>query len=445
MTNGVPSRHQGMVKLRIINFAIAGLVAGCGAPAPASLSAGSSDGTTTPSATTTTVVPSGSSGTPTSAPSTPPASPASMTWTPAAPMLSARHGSDAVLLGDGTVLAVGDDYACHPGGASEGSERAEIYDPTADTWVEVESLNKPRKSFATVALRDGTALVAGGVNAADVAYSSTWIFDPSTREWRAGGLLHEARAVPVMTALTDSRVLILGGFGVDRFGDPLSTAEIYDTGSASWSPTGSLPTTVHMSDVVALADGRALATGTDSVDSEPVPTAYVFEPSSGTWARVDSPPNIHRSQLVTTGDGGAMAIGGFDGGELFGGGGSVVAWVHSFDPGTGHWTAQAPMSTPRAGMQTALLPGGGVLVAGGASRDTGLSGEMVQSAEVFGPQTRTWTPVGDLLEPRKEGKTIVLGDGTVLVMGGDASFNVNVETPFCAPPLTSVERSSPGS
>src|SRR5215218_3942404 len=58
-------------------------------------------------------------------------------WHRSAPMRVARTGFDAVVLGDGTVLAVGDDFACYPGGAMTGSERAELYDPLADVWLEV--------------------------------------------------------------------------------------------------------------------------------------------------------------------------------------------------------------------------------------------------------------------------------------------------------------------
>ena len=108
-------------------------------------------------------------------------------------MLRGRTGFDAVVLKDGTVLAVGDDFACYPGGAVPGSERAELYDPIADSWVEVASLNKPRKSPATVALADGSAMVMGGINSDDVPFSSTKLFSPETLTWANGPLL-ERRA-----------------------------------------------------------------------------------------------------------------------------------------------------------------------------------------------------------------------------------------------------------
>jgi Galactose oxidase, central domain/Kelch motif len=366
-------------------------------------------------------------------------------WVAAAPMLTARVGFDAVLLGDGTVLAVGDDYACIPGGASEGSERADVYDPTTDTWIEVQGLNKPRKSFATVALRDGTALVAGGVNADDVPYSSTWVFDPSTRGWRASGLLGEARAMPLMTALSDGRALILGGWGVGGGPDDLKSSEVYDPVTSSWMQVGSLPVPVSPTHLVGLGDGGALALGYDSTDTEPVRTAYVFDTSGGEWTRVDPPRHLYGFGLQSLGGGGALIFGGTNGGELEGGDGSVVDWVDHFDPASGQWSSQAPMSAPRIGSQAAPLPDGRALVAGGALRDDSLSGDLVTSAEVFDPSTGRWTAAGELLEPRQEGVATALQDGSVIVLGGNASFNTQGDTPFCPAPLTSVERFYPGS
>lgn len=340
------------------------------------------------------------------------------------------------------MLVVGDDFACYPGGAVAGSETAEVYDPNTNTWSDVESLNKPRKSFATVALSDGTALVAGGVNADDVPYSSTWVLDPSTRTWRSGGLLREARAEPVMTALSDGRVLILGGRGVG-VGNYLSTAEIFDPKSSSWTTTGSLPPKVAVTHVVGLGDGGAVALGYDSTDTEPVRTTFVFDSSDGTWTHAEAIPNAFGFELISLGEGRALAIGGNNGGELEGGDSSVIDLVSRFDSTVGRWRAQPPMSTPRIGSQATTLADGRVLVAGGAVRATYQSGELISTTEAFDPSTERWTPAEALLEPRQHGLAISLQDGSVLLLGGNASFNTQVDVPYCPPPLTTVERYYP--
>jgi hypothetical protein len=440
VTNRPSARHSVMRSHRwAINWIVI-LVVGCGSPAGTSIEANASDHEQTPTQ---------KPAEPIATPSSPPMAstestegPRSPGWVAAAPMPRDRQGFDAVLLGDGTVLVVGDDFACYPGGAVAGSETAEVYDPSTNTWSDVESLNKPRKSFATVALGDGTALVAGGVNADDVPYSSTWVLDPTTRTWRSGGLLHEARAEPVMTALSDGRALILGGRGVG-VRNYLSTAEIFDPKSSSWTTTGSLPPRVAATNVVGLGDGGAVALGYDSTDTEPVRTTFVFDASDGTWTHAEAIPNAFGFELVSLGEGRALAIGGNNGGELEGGDGSVIDLVSRFDSTSGRWRVQAPMSTPRIGSQATSLADGRVLVAGGAVRATYHSGELISTTEVFDPATEQWTAVGDLLEPRQQGLAVSLQDGSVLMLGGNASFNTQVDVPYCPPPLTTVERYYP--
>ncbi len=172
---------------------------------------------------------------------------------------------DAIVLGDGTVLVLGEP-TCTAEGATEDSKRADLYDPSTDSWTAVESLNKPRRLAAVVGLHDGTALVAGGMNSDGVPFSSTKIFDPSTRTWRDGGLLDEARVGPATAVLANGRALIAGGVGVGGY---LSSAETYDPVASTWRSSASPPDTFYVADLVALTDGRALAIGTDASDTEP--------------------------------------------------------------------------------------------------------------------------------------------------------------------------------
>lgn len=364
--------------------------------------------------------------------------PATNVWHQAAPMIHGRVGFDAAVLGDGTVLAVGDDHECFPGGAVEGSERAELYDSIANTWTEVESLNKPRKTPATVALADGSAFVIGGLNADDVAFSSTKRFDPARRDWADGPLLHVARATPAAAALVDGRVLVVSTVAADETNTRVS-GEIYDPATGAW--TAIAP---HMGgsieDLVPLADGRVLGVGAAFEISL---WLEIFDPKRVTWTVVATPPSDYwGSEFVALDDGGVLAVGGYSEAD-----GSLrpTDRVERYDPARDKWSAQAPMSTPRLGAQAVLLSDGRVLVAGGAARDDGTDGEALSSAEVFDPSANRWTAVGDLLEPRRDGLAVALDDGSVLVLGGDAAFNVHGDTPFCPPPLTSVERFYPGS
>jgi hypothetical protein len=417
---------------------IASLVVACGAPA-------ASPGRSTAPVATVDPIASGSPTALASVDPSPRESAEPTGWVPAASMLRGRHGFDAVLLGDGTVLAVGDDYACQPGAAIEGSERAELYDPAADTWTEVEGLNKPRKSPATIALRDGSAIVVGGINSADYPFSSTKIFSPATRSWRDGPLLGLARGDPLAAALGDGRVLVVSDTGSRS---SRVTSEIYDPSAGAWSGAASPPAYVSILQLATLTDDpedRVIAVAWDRVDSEPQPAILVYGAVTDAWSRIDAPRAFFGFGLVALPGRGALAIGGGEGGELAGGD-ATLADVDRLDPDAGRWKPVASMGTPRLQPQVVALQDGRVLVAGGASAAEYQDGaHALQTTEIYDPSTDHWAAGPDLLEPRMRGNAVVLQDGSVLLLGGTASFNTEGETPYCPPPLTSVERFYPGS
>ncbi len=409
---------------RLTVLLIAAFAIGCGTPAP-------SPATSTPSAS----PPPASGGLETPSPSAS-ASPA-VRVERAAPMLRARTGFDSVVLGDGSVLAVGDDVACLPGPAEPGSERAERYDPTTDTWTEAESLNKPRKSFAMVRLANGHALIVGGTNPDDALYSSTKLFDPSTGAWTDGPLLDVARGDPAAATLTDGSVLI---GSVTFIGETTSTTttEILDAEATAWRAAPPIQGLSALT-FTALSDGRVMAAA-EGFEIEGA--ILLFDPSADAWQAIDGPGFLRQVRLVALDEGDALALGYED----LAIGRSVSTRVERFDGATGDWSEVAPMSTPRDAAMITPLADGRILVAGGTTSDEiDPEARALATTEIFDPATETWTAGPDLLEPRKDGHALVLEDGSVLIHGGDASFNIHGDVPWCPEPMTSTERMYLGS
>jgi hypothetical protein len=355
-------------------------------------------------------------------------------------MRHARTGFDAVLLGDGTVLVVGDDSACLPGGAASGSERAEVYDPTADTWVDVESLNKPRKVPATVTLPDGSALVLGGYNSDDYPFSSTKIFAPATRAWTSGPLLERARGAPLAAVIDRGRILALSDNATKDGQSVETTGEILDPATGRWSPARALPPLVSIGDIVALSDGRVLGIGFDGHDSDPSPSGYLYDGARDAWSSANLPP-LYDGILVPLREGGALMIGGNDASGFLDGEGRRTARVSRFDSGSGEWRDVAPMSTPRIDAHAVPLADGRILVTGGTDAVSGT--QTLTSTEIYDPSADRWVAAGDLGVARKDGRAVLLGDGTVLLIGGDDSYNTELETPFCPDPFKTAERFDP--
>jgi len=316
-------------------------------------------------------------------------------------MIIPRVEGHATLLADGTVLVVGEDR-CRIAGANVDSGRTEVYDPVQDRWTEVGSLNKPRGFMSLAALSDGSALVLGGVNRADEAYSSTKLYDPGDREWSDGPLMARAGAVGAVV-LSDGRVVAV------RTGD----TEILDEQAARWRRSTPPPHAVSISSLFPMADDLVGAIGGRS--DEGLPTFLVFDPVQEQWREIGS-PDVFRPSAIGLPDGSILVFGDDEGGSH----------VVRFSAVTGKWVEAAQLAHGRTRQQMTLLGDGRVLVAGGVALiseavDGGYSvteGPVLKSTEIYDADTDTWTPGHSLLGPRQGGLAIPVFDESVLIFGG---------------------------
>jgi hypothetical protein len=148
-------------------------------------------------------------------------------WTATAPMAGIRMGHSATLLPDGTVLVTG-------GMAGTGaSDLAELYDSSTDQWIATGDMLEARLFHTATPLADGRVVVMGGVNSVidgGVALTSAELYDPSSGSWTATLRMSEARRGHVAVLLPDGTVLVAGGLGDTGL---VSTAELFDPGSGN--------------------------------------------------------------------------------------------------------------------------------------------------------------------------------------------------------------------
>jgi len=117
-----------------------------------------------------------------------------------------RHKHDATLLTDGRVLIIGGSDERDGDGAYR---NAEVFNPVNKTFTAVKNnMNSARYKLqgTAILLQNGKVLIAGGANRAEV-------FDPTTNSFSfAHGDMETKRLFATATLLKDGQVLITGGY-----------------------------------------------------------------------------------------------------------------------------------------------------------------------------------------------------------------------------------------
>ena len=389
--------------------------------------------------------------------------PAKGTFSAAAPLIDVRHGHTATLLQDGRVFVAGgvqlssvveiydpgtrafaarglcrvghtatllaDGRVLFPGGRSSWYYgKAALFDPAHLDFVPTTQQPKfVRDSGTATLLADGRVFLIGGLDNDNVPTIAAEIYSPATDSFTAGALPITQRIWHTATLLPNGKVLMAGGGSCTV----INTTEVFDPTAGTFTASGSMISPRGQHTATLLANGKILIAGGMS-NSSSLGTAELYDPTTGMFAATGMMASSrfgHTATLMP--DGRVLIVGGWSGtfiscnAEPGSYQGQAVPGAEVYDPATGSFTAVGSLSHASYDHAAALRPDGTVLVVGGIDLVQPPSWDAVPDsalarAEIYHPDTKTFSPAGTMRYPRYAPTATTLSTGDVLVVGGNA-------------------------
>jgi hypothetical protein len=286
-------------------------------------------------------------------------------WRLAAPLSEGHQYHTATRLLDGRVLVAGSvGKVCGDYCGTPGETTAELYDPVADQWTLAAPMHVIFAHHAATLLADGRVLVAGGYGSGGCT-ANVEIYDPGTNTWADATPMNHARCDVGALLLASGEVLVAGTAWNNATNQVEMMTESYDPGTGLWHDGAPKPEPWGALFLLPLPSGRVMVAYRYVFDAPgyPHPIVDIFDPVAGTWT---STLRLSRVRVAPVGaallDGRILMAGG-ELNEWSSGGSSALADL--FDEKTGEWVEAADMTLPRQDPLVAPLGDGGALAIGG--------------------------------------------------------------------------------
>jgi hypothetical protein len=288
---------------------------------------------------------------------------------------------------------------------------------------------------AAAPLPDGSVLIAGGQDNSNTALQSAEIFDPRSDTFTAlpasgDTELQTGRLGAGAAALPDGDVLIVGGQDTD--GNVLATAELFNPATQTFTALPAtapheLPVPVADAAVAPLPDGKVLiAGGLDDNSGDMTDAVQIIDPSDDSFTELPADENLP----YAVSDAAAAPL---PGGRVLIAGGAIDidfdSTAHSivYDP-----FIEEPVQLPSPGsdlpqptddQMAAPLPNGDILLAGGLTDNNDIGGTLLFDPDTLAYAALPASGTTQLATPRFGGAAVPLPDGQVLIAGGSVVTN----------------------
>ncbi|MDQ2969357.1 MAG: hypothetical protein M3R37_13720 [Actinomycetota bacterium] len=280
--------------------------------------------------------------------------------------------------------------------------------PATPEWQTIGELSQPRAYASAVALSNGKILVVGGFDrfAPGVMNGQSELIDPATGTVTLLPQPLLGRVHQSVTTAWENLIVVAGGVEWHvTYWSPVDRVDVFRPSQSGWVLGATLrhPRSDHAA--TALQDGRVLVTG-GNANTTLLASTEIYNVRSDTWTQAAPMPRPRtQHSAVTLLDGRVLVVGGIDSD------GSAADTTFMYDPRLDSWTNGPRLTFARLQHVAVVLPNGNVLVVGGEGAASGTS-------ELYDFRAGVFLPSGTLADPRLAAQAVALPDGRVVLSGG---------------------------
>lgn len=315
-------------------------------------------------------------------------------------LLQSRSDHTSTLLQDGRVLI--------SGGSSDPAS-AEIYDPSIEKFVATGNPTFNRRYHTSTLLSNGRVILIGGANISGAPTLSE-IYFPNSGIFSNGPDFGSQRYAHTTTVLSNGKLLVVGGIQATS---SLRTAQIYDPASNTVTNlSNSLQVARGYHTATLLKTGKVLFIGgSDEGSSETLSSMEIYDPDTNSFSSAGNLQAARKFHTATLLWDGTIFVAG---GENSSGTVSLQEIVET----ERFTTTPSPIKFPRSMHASTVLRSGRVLLMGGRRVSTGGNSNFLNTGEIYDPQTDLSIPSQRMGTARSKLSAVTLQDGLVLLTGG---------------------------
>ncbi len=275
--------------------------------------------------------------------------------------------------------------------------------PTAPglRWEALAPVPTPRSEVA--AASDGQRIaVVGGFDGSGTSVTTVEMFDLETATWSAGPDLPIAVNHP-MAAGFDGEIVVAGGYLGPGLANPTDRA--FTLRNGAWEELPPMPVPRGAGGAAVVDERLYVAGGVGPAG--PATETFVFDPADTRWSTIEGPPTPREHLGVAGLDGELYVVGGRTRGI-----GSNLDAAEALDVAEGTWRDLPPVPTARGGSAAGATSNGFVVSAGGEADVT------FDEVEAYDVSADRWLSLPPMPTARHGLAVVVVGSIVYTIAGG---------------------------